>query len=56
LHDGRQVIAAVKAGAYDHGLETVARTLARGEIAFFGVANVYKARRLAEARVFWLIL
>ncbi len=36
----------IKAGAYGHGLETVARSLDNEGIAFFGVANVGEARRL----------
>lgn len=41
----------VKAGAYGHGLEEIARTLATGDIAFFGVANVGEARRIRNAGV-----
>jgi alanine racemase len=41
----------VKAGAYGHGLEEIARTLAGGDIAFFGVANVGEARRIRAAGV-----
>ena len=41
----------LKAGAYGHGLEEIARTLAEEDIAFFGVANVGEARRIAEAGV-----
>ncbi len=37
----------VKAGAYGHGLEPVARCLDREGIVFFGVANVGEARRLS---------
>jgi len=48
---GCAVMAVVKAGAYGHGLEEIARTLADEEIAFFGVANVGEARRIAEAGV-----
>lgn len=44
-------MAVVKAGAYGHGLEEVARTLAAEDIAFFGVANVGEARRIAAAGV-----
>jgi len=44
-------MAVVKAGAYGHGLEEVASTLAAEEIAFFGVANVGEARRIADAGV-----
>ncbi len=46
---GQHVMAVVKAGAYGHGLEPLARCLAREEIAFFGVANVGEARQLAAA-------
>ena len=45
------VMAVVKAGAYGHELETVARTLAQADVAFFGVANVGEARRIADAGV-----
>lgn len=41
----------VKAGAYGHGLEEVARALAAQPIAFFGVANVGEARRVRDAGV-----
>lgn len=37
----------VKAGAYGHGLEGVARILDNEGISFFGVANVGEARRLS---------
>jgi alanine racemase len=48
---GCEVMAVVKAGAYGHGLEEVAKALAAEDIAFFGVANVGEARRIAEAGV-----
>ena len=48
---GGPVMAVVKAGAYGHGLEEVARALASEEIAFFGVANVGEARRIRAAGV-----
>jgi alanine racemase len=48
---GCELMAVVKAGAYGHGLEEVARTLAAEDVAFFGVANVGEARRIAEAGV-----
>lgn len=41
----------VKAGAYGHGLEPVARRLDADGIAFFGVANAGEARRLSRAGV-----
>ncbi len=41
----------IKAGAYGHGLEAVARRLDQDGIAFFGVANVSEARRLHQAGV-----
>ena len=44
-------MAVVKAGAYGHGLEEIARVLAAEDIAFFGVANVGEARRIADAGV-----
>ena len=48
---GQHVMAVVKAGAYGHGLETMARTLAREGVTFFGVANVGEARQLTNAGV-----
>jgi alanine racemase len=42
-------MAVVKAGAYGHGLEEVAKTLSTGNIDFFGVANVGEARRIRDA-------
>ena len=48
---GCEVMAVVKAGAYGHGLEEVSRLLAAEDIAFFGVANVGEARRIADAGV-----
>lgn len=41
----------IKAGAYGHGLEPVARRLDTDGIAFFGVANAGEARRLSRAGV-----
>ncbi|MEM9237602.1 MAG: alanine racemase [Verrucomicrobiota bacterium] len=48
---GCRVMAVVKAGAYGHGLEEVASALAAENIAFFGVANVGEARRIAATGV-----
>ncbi len=48
---GCRVMAVVKAGAYGHGLEEIARALAAEDIAFFGVANVGEARRITDAGV-----
>ena len=48
---GQKVMAVVKAGAYGHGLEEVATALEGEHIAFFGVANVGEARRLAAAGI-----
>ncbi len=45
------LMAVVKAGAYGHGLEEIAKALAGENIAFFGVANVGEARRIREAGV-----
>lgn len=50
-HSGCRVMAVVKAGAYGHGLEEIARHLSAENIAFFGVANVGEARRIANAGV-----
>ena len=48
---GGALMAVVKAGAYGHGLEEIAKALATGDIAFFGVANVGEARRIRQAGV-----
>lgn len=45
------LMAVVKAGAYGHGLEEVARVLAAEGLAFLGVANVGEARRIRDAGV-----
>lgn len=44
-------MAVVKAGAYGHGLEELAKFLATKDIAFLGVANIGEARRIREAGV-----
>ncbi len=46
-----ELMAVVKAGAYGHGLEEIAKALAGEGIAFFGVANVGEARRIRAAGV-----
>ena len=46
-----ELMPVIKAGAYGHGLEPVARRLDSHGIAFFGVANVGEARRLSRAGV-----
>ncbi len=46
-----QLMPVVKAGAYGHGLEPVARRLDNDGIAFFGVANAGEARRLSQAGI-----
>lgn len=48
---GCAAMAVVKAGAYGHGLEEIAKALAAEDVAFFGVANVGEARRIANAGV-----
>lgn len=48
---GGAQMAVVKAGAYGHGLEEIAKALATEDIAFFGVANVGEARRIRNAGV-----
>jgi alanine racemase len=48
---GVDMMAVVKAGAYGHGLEEIARALAGEGIAFFGVANVREARQIRHAGV-----
>ena len=48
---GGELMAVVKAGAYGHGLEEIAKALATEDIAFFGVANVGEARRIRNAGV-----
>lgn len=48
---GGSLMAVVKAGAYGHGLEEVAKSLATEDLVFFGVANVGEARRIRQAGV-----
>ncbi len=48
---GGAVMAVLKAGAYGHGLEEIAKALAGEGIAFIGVANVGEARRVRTAGV-----
>lgn len=48
---GCELMPVVKAGAYGHGLEEIARALEAENIAFFGVANVGEARRIRRAGV-----
>ncbi|NQW99701.1 alanine racemase [bacterium] len=48
---GDGLMAVVKAGAYGHGLEEIAKALAGENIEFFGVANVGEARRIRNAGV-----
>lgn len=45
------LMAVVKAGAYGHGLEEIAKALADENLAFLGVANVGEARRIRQAGV-----
>jgi alanine racemase len=48
---GKGMMAVVKAGAYGHGLEEVAKALAAAKVDFLGVANVGEARRIRAAGV-----
>jgi len=48
---GCGVMAVVKAGAYGHGLEEIAKALASEAVEFLGVANIGEARRIREADV-----
>lgn len=49
---GQPIMAVLKAGAYGHGLEEVARALAgHPDVVFYGVANVGEARRIARTGV-----
>lgn len=48
---GGDLMVVVKAGAYGHGLEEIAKFLSAENIAFFGVANVSEARRIRNAGV-----
>ncbi len=48
---GPGIMAVLKAGAYGHGLEPLARALDGEGLAFFGVANVGEARRLSDAGI-----
>jgi len=45
----KRIMAVVKAGAYGHGLECVARIMDRRAVSFLGVANAGEARRLKQA-------
>ena len=48
---GAEVMAVVKASAYGHGLEMVAKVFDEEEVAFLGVANVGEARRICDAGI-----
>jgi len=48
---GAGIMAVVKAGAYGHGLEEIAKVLAGEGVTFFGVANVGEARRIHNAGI-----
>lgn len=48
---GARLMPVIKAGAYGHGLEPVARRLDNDGICFFGVANAGEARRLSQAGI-----
>ncbi len=48
---GCGIMAVVKAGAYGHGLEVIARTLESAGVEFLGIANIGEARRIREAGV-----
>ena len=48
---GKDVMAVIKAGAYGHGLEEIARSLDSCNLPFLGVANAGEARRLKKANI-----
>ncbi len=48
---GTELMPVIKAGAYGHGLEPVARRLDNDGIVFFGVAHAGEARRLMQAGI-----
>lgn len=48
---GCAIMAVVKAGAYGHGLEAIARFLESEGVEFLGVANIGEARRIRRAGV-----
>ncbi len=48
---GTALMPVIKAGAYGHGLEPVARRLDNDGIVFFGVANAGEARRVRQAGI-----
>lgn len=50
-HSGQQIMAVLKAGAYGHGIETIAQALDPEKLPFFGVASVIEARRLHTAGI-----
>ncbi len=48
---GSPLMVVLKAGAYGHGLEEIAKCMAAEDIAFIGVANVGEARRVRSVGV-----
>lgn len=48
---GCELMAVVKAGAYGHGLESIAEVAADEGVAYLGVAHVGEARRIREAGI-----
>lgn len=50
-HSQQEIMAVLKAGGYGHGIEQIAATLDNQKLAFFGVASVVEARRLAQANI-----
>ena len=56
LHGGADLLAAVKADAYGHGLLPVARTLAAAGVGWFGVATPHEVRTLRDGGVAGRIL
>ncbi|MFC5049195.1 alanine racemase [Rubritalea spongiae] len=50
-HSEQQVMAVLKAGAYGHGIEQIAKALDSEHLAYFGVASVIEARKLKNAKI-----
>ena len=50
-HSGQRIMAVLKAGAYGHGIEQIGLALDTEGLAFFGVASVIEARKLANVNI-----
>lgn len=50
-HSDQHVMAVLKAGAYGHGIEAIAKALDQENLTYFGVASVIEARKLNHAGI-----